>query len=296
MRKIDLHIHTFFSDGEDSLQSIYKRIRENKVSLFSICDHNYIAPEIIKITETTKRSDIIFLQGVEISCIDRISGESLHILGYSTNFDINLLNNSLRDIIDGYNRRAEKIIEKLNNQYNGFNLNIDELLCKKREAYISRNTLATELIKFFGKNHRHITMKEALKEVFIEEDDSWMPDSKEVIQSIYSAGGIAILAHPGKLVKKMDDFESLLKRLIKYGVVGLEAHYPKHDEEITRFLIHLSSIHDLIITAGSDWHGKNYTPDRIIGFEIEDYDFDRILESFHLPKRKIGNLRKVSNI
>lgn len=100
------------------------------------------------------------MQGIELSCVDRETGESLHILGYSLNFDIELLNNFSKVIVDGYNERAKKIIKKLNKQYKNFNLDIEKLRKIKKEVYISRNTIAEELMKFLGSDN--ITRKEAL--------------------------------------------------------------------------------------------------------------------------------------
>jgi len=110
-----------------------------------------------------------------------------------------------------------------------------------------------------------------LRETYIEESDSWMLDSKEAIEIINSAGGIAVLAHPGNLIKNKIDFEILLKRLVKYGIAGIESYYPKYSDNMVTFLNYIGNKHNLTITAGSDWHGENYTPDRIIGFEIDHY-------------------------
>lgn len=238
MAKVDLHLHTFFSDGEDSFSELFKKVKRNKLSLFSVCDHNYISPESIKIRDVADRYDIDFFQGVEISCVDCISGESLHILGYSRSFNVEQLNAFLKPIVDGYNKRAIKIIEKLNAKYSGLNLDFDKLRQMKKEAYISRNTIAYELVTFLKKEQ--ITMAEALKEAFIAESDSWMPDSKEAVQIIMDAGGVAVFAHPGRTVKNLTyDFVSLLNRLISYGIIGIEAFYPKHDEKMTSYLKNL---------------------------------------------------------
>ena len=305
MKKIDLHLHTFFSDGEDSPRELFNKIRKNNISLFSICDHNYISPESIKIKKIAEEYNIVFLQGVEISCVDRATGESLHILGYSHSFDLRKLNAFLQPIIAGYNRRAIKIIKKLNAKYNGLNLDFDEMRLRKKEAYISRNTIACELMKFLGEES--ITLQEALKETFVEESDSWMPDSKKAVRIIKDAGGVAIIAHPGRTAKNLThNFEFLLKRLVKSGVIGLEAFYPKHDEQMTAYFNNLGRQYGLVITAGSDWHGENYTHGRTIGFEIADYEYIKILEMVQItckskfisfPNRRepaFSNVKKLS--
>lgn len=286
-KKIDMHIHSLYSDGENSIRDILKIIKKNKIHLFSICDHNYISPETVLIKKLANKNNIIFLQGIELSCIDRETGKSLHILGYSHNFNVNLLNKSMQFVINGYNKRAKKIIEKLNKQYKGVNLDIKKLCKNKKEIYTSRNTIADELIKFLNRKGVHLTMEQAVKEVRAQEDDSWMLDSREAIRIIKNAGGYAVLAHPGKLTEDAN-FELFLKRLIDYGITGIEAHYPKHDEGTMQFLNLIGEKYNLFITAGSDWHGEKYTPGVNIGFIVENNKYQKITDIF-IPQENISH-------
>ena len=68
---------------------------------------------------------------------------------------------------------------------------------------------------------------------------------------IHAAGGIAILAHPGLLAK-----ESLVPRLIKEGVDGIECFHSKHTEQQTQRYLTLAKEQGLLITGGSDCHGQ----------------------------------------
>lgn len=108
-----------------------------------------------------------------------------------------------------------------------------------------------------------------------------MSDPSDVIQIIKNAGGVAVLAHPGRLTKRLDNFEYLLKRLVDYGISGIEAYYPKHNKEEVVFLNHLGEKYNLIITAGSDWHGENYTPDISIGITVKNKEYKDIINVFN---------------
>jgi len=50
-----------------------------------------------------------------------------------------------------------------------------------------------------------------------------------------------------------------MKRIISYGVDGIECYYPNNTETITQACLEVCNEYDLIITAGSDCHGTFIT-------------------------------------
>ena len=63
MKKVDLHIHSMYSDGTYTVKEIIERAKENQVELISICDHNCIkAYDELE----NKKLDVKILPGVEI--------------------------------------------------------------------------------------------------------------------------------------------------------------------------------------------------------------------------------------
>lgn len=84
---------------------------------------------------------------------------------------------------------------------------------------------------------------------------------KELIKAIHNAGGIAVLAHPACCwCISMDRF---VKKLISYGLDGIEVYYPyprfrgilKFHNETSIKKIALK--YNLIMTGGTDLHKKN---------------------------------------
>jgi 3',5'-nucleoside bisphosphate phosphatase len=256
MKNVDLHVHSYYSDGEESPGSLLLSAINMGFKIFSIADHNYISPDQNQLLRLAKDRGLLYLQGVEISCFDKETDESLHILGYSTFFDIERINRRLQPIVDGYNERAKKIIAKLNLKY-GADFDYTKIKNEIPSVCISRNYLAQKLSVFLGGAR---SPKELLPEVFVEEDHSWMPDAKTAIDFIRGNNGMAILAHPGNLIAK-GQFENLLERLIIYGLQGIEVYYPKHTAEIAGILKKTAEKYNLLITAGSDWHGREFSQD-----------------------------------
>lgn len=83
-------------------------------------------------------------------------------------------------------------------------------------------------------------------------------DIKKLIQAIHNAGGIAVLAHPACCWAL--NHERFVKKLISYGLDGIEVYYPyKRHRGIIKFTTahHIEKIADkfnLIKTGGTDLH------------------------------------------
>ena len=79
------------------------------------------------------------------------------------------------------------------------------------------------------------------------------------VAKIKELGGIPILAHPS------DTGKENIRQLIEAGLEGLEAYSPYHDgHEAEAFRI-FAEKHGLLVTAGSDFHGKGIKPDVELG-------------------------------
>jgi 3',5'-nucleoside bisphosphate phosphatase len=83
------------------------------------------------------------------------------------------------------------------------------------------------------------------------------PNVKTLCQWIHEAGGIAVLAHPGKVINtdNSKDFKETLLQLIAFGIDGIECYYPSHTKEVTEISLSICHQYKLIITSGSDCHG-----------------------------------------
>jgi hypothetical protein len=75
----------------------------------------------------------------------------------------------------------------------------------------------------------------------------------EAIEIIRANNGVPVLAHPGLQVKSN---ASLLTRIIAEGIAGLEVYSSYHTREQVRFYRGAAQENGLLITCGSDFHGK----------------------------------------
>ena len=76
------------------------------------------------------------------------------------------------------------------------------------------------------------------------------PDTREVLELIHSAGGIAVLAHP-----MVYHSEELLEELADNGLDGVEVWHPNHSQDETERLRTFAEEKGLLMTGGSDFHG-----------------------------------------
>jgi len=53
------------------------------------------------------------------------------------------------------------------------------------------------------------------------------------------------------------DLEKLIKELKDYGLMGIEVYYSQHTNQQVAQYHSFASKYDLLVTAGSDFHGRN---------------------------------------
>jgi predicted metal-dependent phosphoesterase TrpH len=247
-RYIDMHIHSTFSDGKFTPKEIVEKAKKKGLSAIAITDHNTIR-SAVEIKNNLRDFDIEILQGIELTAYDK---EEIHILGYFFNLDEKVIDDFITLKKNDYIKLVLKIVKKLirkgidisiedaksDNEYSISKL--EKILVEK--GYANDNNQAKEML--LGDNkEEYLKLRRA--------------SSKECIEVIKRAGGIAILAHPGKLKIEKENFIQELNNYISYGIDGIECLYPDHSEEQKEFFINLCNEFNLLITGGSDYHGDD---------------------------------------
>ena len=76
---VDLHLHSYYSDGTMSPEEIVRAAVANQVGLLAITDHNVLTA-VGELEELSREYGITYLSGVELDSIDL--GSDIHVLGY----------------------------------------------------------------------------------------------------------------------------------------------------------------------------------------------------------------------
>ena len=279
---IDLHIHTIESDGEMTPKKIIDMAIEKKIKAIAITDHDTI-DGIELATEYSKGKDIKVISGIEIDT-ETQKGE-LHILGLNIDYNNNKLKKRLDELKVKRNLRNDKFIYELNKM--GFDITLEDLKQVSNGKIISKPHFAKVFLKkgyikekkeMFDKYFNQSPLRNYKKELMT---------TKEAIELINIANGIAILAHPQSL--KLDDNELIekVRELKSYGLEGIECYHSNQTREQMNSYRKIAENEGLLITKGSDYHGSIVKPDIELGTGISnnivnEYE-DEIL--FELLKR-----------
>lgn len=253
---IDLQLHSHYSDGSSSPRELVMEASHLSLTAIALTDHDTIEgiPEFLEAGEEFK---IITIAGVEIStAADLPANGSLHLLGLFIDHRQPELKAQLDFLRQHRNQRAEKIIEKLKEL--GIEISREELVQEAGIGSIGRPHIASLL-----KKKKFVPSLQAAfdtylakgKPAFVEKVK--LPEN-HAIQLIKQAGGLAILAHPHLMnYPTFPELEKKVASLKEMGLDGLEAYYSRMSSSFTNKLLELAKKLNLLISGGSDYHGKN---------------------------------------
>ncbi len=253
-KKIDLHMHSTVSDGTDTPEEILGFVKEAGIELFAITDHDAIKGGK-QVLECLKEGDPQFVTGVEFSCRDE-EGQ-YHILGYNYDPDAE----PVQELVDrGHSIRMNKVRARLELLESKFAVTfpkeeIEKLLAQDNPG---KPHIANLMTKYGYAPSRDVAMKQYLNQLRVR---MGYIRPEEAITAILKSGGIPVLAHPsygnGDQLILREDMDRRLRFLKEYGLRGVEAFYSGFNARLTREVLDFADKYDLLVTAGSDYHGRN---------------------------------------
>lgn len=253
MSKIDLHIHSNYSDGSDTITELVKKIKNAGIEIFALTDHDTIlgCAEMAKLLP----KGIKFIPSIELTCKEE--GVKCHILGY--NCDCN--NEKLLDLVlRGKELRRIKLETRIKYLKDVWSIELtqDELDWLYSRGSVVKTHIANILVKRGLANDNLSAMDKYLNGC--KSGDTRFTVS-EAIEAIISAGGIPVWAHPlggeGEEHIAPEEFYSQYEILKNLGIQGLECYYSRYNQAEIEFLVNFAERNNLYITGGSDYHGIN---------------------------------------
>ncbi len=248
LSRVDLHTHTHKSDGTRSPREQVMLAKKIGLAGLAITDHDTISgwEEAIK---TGEEEGIIVVPGVEISSL--WGDKDIHVLGYYVSANNPSFLNKLDELRNVRHKRNQLMIDRLNEI--GIEITMAEVATKKKDQLtnIGRPHIAEVLME----KGLVSSLKEAFDLYLGREGKAYVNVPRltphEAIQMIRSAGGVAILAHPGLYSE-----DHLIEELVSHGLDGIEAYHADHSHGDEVKYEELGKSHQLIITGGSDYHGE----------------------------------------
>ena len=245
--RIDLHSHSSVSDGLDSPAALVGKMRDAGIDAFALTDHDTLQglPEA---RAEAEKAGIDVIPGAEVSA-DFQGQDDVHILALFVDEKNDRFNTRLAERQKNRRRRGELMAEKLIGA--GYALDLDAIRQDVSDGVWGRPHLARALVRA-----GHASSNDDAFDRFLGREHPWyVPSTKwqafDVLATIREAGGVSSLAH----AIWYRDPEALARALAGAGLDAVEVFHPDHGpEEEARFGA-LARELDLLVTAGSDFHG-----------------------------------------
>jgi len=268
MSSIDLHIHSIHSpDAELPVTEILECALKNGVKTISITDHNTVKAHK-EISNNKIVSEIKIIPGVELDCTYK--GKTFHLLGYYIDFKSIDFEDWEKDFIRRELGAVPKRIKKL--QDLGMKISESEVFERAKGQTIPQEELMAEII-LEDNDNRHLPILTPYFEGGSRSDQPFIHffwdffghgkaahvpveylNISEAIDMVKSNGGIPILAHPGANFKEDINF---IDEIVSHGVSGIGVFSTYHAEKQIDMFKKYAIDKKLLMTCGSDFHGRN---------------------------------------
>lgn len=247
----DLHTHTTASDGSYSPHELIKSASSVGLKAIAVTDHDTMQG-IEEAVNAGREYNIEVIPGMELSVLYR-QGD-MHVLGYYL-LESTLLNAVLQEVQESRAKRNPVILEKL--AHLGCRIEADELKRLSQGGQIGRPHIAQAMV-----NHGFVADTRTAFAMYLKKGGpAYAPKSvlspERAIEAIHSASGLAVLAHPFSLhCNRQVELEEIVEELKALGLDGMECYYSEHDPSFTDMCLRIANKYDLVVTGGSDFHGR----------------------------------------
>jgi len=255
---VDMHVHTRVSDGLSAPAEVVEQAKKAGLAAVCIVDHDSVGA-VEEALWASQKYEIEVIPSIELS--SQLGKREFHILGYFVDWRAKWFRDKLAELQEDRRERVKKMIDRLA----GFGVKIPyNLVISIDGGVIGRPHIAMSML-----DRGYVsTFQEAFDKYLGHGKPAYVgsyplkPD--EALEIIHRAGGVPVLAHP--MYARADE---MLPELIKQGLRGLEVYHTKHDAETTRHYKKLAEKYHLLITGGSDSHGREVS----VGSVLVPYSF-----------------------
>lgn len=272
---IDLHCHTLHSDGTDTPERLAFLGDEARLAALCLTDHDTLGgiPAFLAMQPQVK---VRLLAGVELSC--RFLGRSLHVLGLlvdpvDARFQARL--EELRGRREDRNRRMITRLAEL-----GCPITLKDVQAHSDTPLLSRVHFALALAaRGFVRR-----APEAFERLIGDDCPGFVPreelDPSDAALWIREAGGVPVVAHPGRFAGGAFRWDEAMADLQRQGLEGLEGYYGEYRAAEQKYFVALAARLGMVVSGGSDYHG-DYKPGLRLGagrggLQVPDDLLDRL--------------------
>jgi len=253
---IDLHSHSTASDGQFPPAEVAARARAAGLSVWGLCDHDTVAG-LPAAAEAARGLGLRLVPGIELSAF--LEKKEIHLLGHFVD-PVHPTLLAFEDFLADHRRtRVRAIVVRL--AALGVLVTEEAIVRHSGGKTIGRPHVARAIVEAGGAT--------SVRDAF----DRWLGEGKpayvgryrlevaDAVKLVRGAGGTVTIAHPG--VSKLEVGE--VGFLAAAGVSGIEAIHPDQNPSVREKYERAAAAHGLVVTAGSDYHGPDVSPERHLG-------------------------------
>jgi predicted metal-dependent phosphoesterase TrpH len=246
----DLHCHSIVSDGTLTPEALACRAHANGVNVWALTDHDEVGGQE-RAKAAAEDLGMTYISGVEISVT--WCSKTVHIVGLGIDHKNTALVDGLYRTRNGRGNRAKEISEQLDqvgikDAYHG------ALQFVGNPELISRTHFARYLVD----SGICKDTNEVFANYLIEGKPGFVPHAwsslSDAVTWIVQAGGIAVIAHPGRYSFTDLQFDELYSQFKDLGGRGIEVVTGSHTLDEYQTFAKVALQHGFLASRGSDFH------------------------------------------
>jgi len=249
--KYDLHCHSNISDGLLPPEEVAARAKANGVDVWALTDHDELGG-VARARAAARALGLHHVAGVEISVT--WAGRTVHIVGLRVDDANPALVAGLDATRHGREHRAHDIAAELakagiDGAFEGALRHADN------PELISRTHFARHLVE----SGHCCDTKDAFARFLTEGKPGYVPHRwaslRDAVAWITGAGGVAVIAHPGRYNYTETQFGALFDEFKQFGGQAIEVHTGSHTTEQYAEYAQVARRYGFLASMGSDFHG-----------------------------------------
>jgi len=249
----DLHCHSVVSDGTLTPEQLAQRARANGVELWALTDHDEVGGQH-RALAAARAQGMKYLTGTEISVT--FAGHTVHIVGLGFDPDHPALVQGLHATRGGREARAQEMADQLA-QVGIAGAFEGALKYVGNPDLISRTHFARYLVEIGACRDT----PEVFRKYLTEGKPGFVPHRwaslQNAVQWIVQAGGMAIIAHPGRYGFTANEEYALFTEFKNHGGQGVEVVTGSHTAQEYVEYAGMAKEFGLAASRGSDFHSPD---------------------------------------
>ena len=220
----DYHVHTLVSDGEMRPSEIFALAAQLGLKELSLTDHDAVGAyrHFGDVFAEARANGLALVPGVELD--SSLRGQEVHILGYHIDPRHPELAAYLAGTQEARRERLRFVIREVQARFPAAGIREEDIFTPVRDTCMMPHVIHPLLDRGLFGSYREA--KRWIKQNVPVPLDVPKPPVADMIRLIRRAGGTAVLAHPGFLMKEAGlELAPLLQEFIGWGLEGVEVEY-----------------------------------------------------------------------